>query len=401
MVMGLRRSRGWYLTAIYSTSCCIVFRFYWTNPITTAGTTTTLGQTVAIFPYEQGDLNVIVPDTLDDIYISVLKPLMPEKESGAPYVIPDETTLLDFEHVVLDMMKDDTPCQYINLRSLTNKYRIGTFTDRANRRTYCILATTSAMYPWGNVIVDTDPATAKNLSFVVPHPQHDLDTGEQGIRLLKGTTSRSWIVAGSYRRAYPIGGKSFGLPWIGKGGTCQDQYPLSDAAHALSGLHYATAAIHLYYNSVVEQDYTSVSLHGMANTSCGVIDTFMTHGSCMAPASLANDSDGGSEGGGDNVGREGRIEKINILKQMASAHSNDAGVHAIPSDGYGCTLCGATNIQGRLINGVAPDRVCDTFASSYNMQFIHIEQKLEYRRTNKEQFWIDVFNSAYPQFSVR
>jgi hypothetical protein len=40
------------------------------NPIITTRTTTTSGRTVPVFSNERGDLNGIVPDTLDDIYIS-------------------------------------------------------------------------------------------------------------------------------------------------------------------------------------------------------------------------------------------------------------------------------------------------------------------------------------------
>ena len=96
------------------------------------------------------------------------------------------------------------------------------------------------------------------------------------------------------------------------------------------------------------------------------------------------------------------MEKIDILQKIAMAHPSDHGQHAIASkDGSGCCkLCGSTNIEGRLINGVARNHLCDTFASSYNGQFIQIEQKRDYRRDSFAQFWNDVFNEAYPQFSA-
>ena len=265
-------------------------------------------------------------------------------------------------------------CESIDLGSLKGKYRIGTFVDRDNGRKYCILATTSILYPWGNVIVDLDTSSAtKNLSFDCPHPKFDAQTAEQGIRMLKGTRARSWIVAGSHRMA------NNDSP-----GTCQPQHYVSDAAHSPDNcFHAAVEAVKFYYDSVVFQDYTSVQLHGMGKATCGTVDTFLSHGSCsITPA-------------------DEKEEKIDILQKIAQSHPLDDGHHAVAGrDGGACNLCGSTNIQGRLINGVPRNDLCNTVASSHNGQFIQIEQKLDYRTEAYAQFWNDVFNEAYPQFSA-
>ena len=354
--------------------------------------------------------------TLEDVW-SDLKLLVPNRGSDG-YIPPEAMVVADFENIVLEMMmvgqrynfpgdnekdheknqhdNDDSrvhtssssSCDDIDLRSLKGMYRIGTFVDRENGRSYCIFATTSILYPWGNVVVDLDasPAT-KNLSFDCPHPKFDAETAEQGLRMLKGTTSRSWIVAGSHRMA---NNRAFG--------TCQPQlsyYP-SDAAHSVDTCFLAAvAAIKFYYESIVQQDYTSVQLHGMGKTSCGTIDTFFSHGSCSQQTIVANAD-----------------EKIDILQRIARAHPFDNGRHTVAgrddddddsgssSGSNDCNLCGSTNIQGRLINGVARIDLCDTLASSYTGRFIQIEQKREYRRESLARFWNDVFNEAYPLFSA-
>uniref|UniRef100_A0A7S0YCX2 Uncharacterized protein n=1 Tax=Pseudo-nitzschia delicatissima TaxID=44447 RepID=A0A7S0YCX2_9STRA len=266
-----------------------------------------------------------------------------------------------------DRRSPPSSCDSIDLRSLKGKYRIGTFVDGDNGRSYCILATTSILYPWGNIIVDLDASSSKNLSFDCPHPKFDAETGEQGIRLLKGTRARSWIVAGSHRMSNN-----------NIEGTCQPHHYFSDAAHSVENCFLAAvAAVKFYYESVVHQDYTSVQLHGMAKNTCGSIDTFFSHGSC------------------DRSKEE--EEKIDILQSIATVHPLDKGKHAVAGSDD-CKLCASTNIQGRLINGVTRNSLCDTVAKSTNGKFIQIEQKREYRQESAAQFWNNVFNEAYPRF---
>jgi hypothetical protein len=281
-------------------------------------------------------------------------------------------------------------CARIDLRSLTGMYRIGTFVDRDNGRSYCILATTSIEYPWGNVVVDLDWITSKKLSFDCPHPMYDAETGEQGIRMLKGATARSWIVSGSHRMA---NNRTVG--------TCQPQYShyASDVAHSVNNcFHSAVAAIKFYYESVVHEDYTSIQLHGMGKTACGSIGTFLSHGSCSV---LPSSSSSSSSSSNRSSSSSSSTNKIEILQKIAQTYdTSDTGRHVVATNGSGdCELCGSTNTQGRLINGIALEDICDTFASTYNGRFIQIEQKRDYRREGYAQFWNNVFNEAYPQFS--
>ncbi len=339
--------------------------------------------------------------TLEEVW-SDLKVLVPNRGSNG-YIQPEPIIVQDFERIVLDMMMighkgcfrrlesqqneknahgcpEDCPldhdsdrrsppssCDSIDLRSLKGKYRIGTFMEGDNGRSYCILATTSILYPWGNVIVDLDASSSKNLSFDCPHPKFDAETGEQGIRLLKGTQARSWIVAGSHR----MSNNNIQV-------TCQPHHYFSDAAHSVNNCFLAAvAAVKFYYESVVHQDYTSVQLHGMAKSSCGSIDTFFSHGSC-------------------DRSKKGE-EKIDILQRIATVHPLDKGKHAVAGSDD-CNLCGSTNIEGRLINGVPRNDLCDTVAKSTNGKFIQIEQKREYRQESAAEFWNNVFNEAYPRF---
>jgi hypothetical protein len=50
-------------------------------------------------------------------------------------------------------------------------------------------------------------------------------------------------------------------------------------------------------------------------------------------------------------------------------------------------------MQGRLLNGVAPERVCCTPASGITQKFIHIEQHMEFRTPSD---WIAPITDAFP-----
>ena len=96
--------------------------------------------------------------TLEDVYATVLKPMMPNQGTQG-YFPPSPTIIEDYGRIVLDMMRIDgsqslSLCGQIDLRSLVGKYRMGLFIDQDNGRTYCLFVTTPIKYPWGNVIVD-------------------------------------------------------------------------------------------------------------------------------------------------------------------------------------------------------------------------------------------------------
>jgi hypothetical protein len=62
----------------------------------------------------------------------------------------------------------------------------------------------------------------------------------------------------------------------------------------------------------------------------------------------------------------------------------------------GSKLCNQTateNIQGRLLNGVAAERVCCTAPSTYTQKFIHIEQHREFRNASD---WIQPIMETFP-----
>ena len=85
-------------------------------------------------------------------------------------------------------------------------------------------------------------------------------------------------------------------------------------------------------------------------------------------------------------------DKIAVLRDKVDAASIRPGAWSLP--GYGACILNATeNVQGRLINGVAAERVCCTPASSHTQKFIHIEQDPDFRTPRD---WIAPVTDTFP-----
>ena len=86
-------------------------------------------------------------------------------------------------------------------------------------------------------------------------------------------------------------------------------------------------------------------------------------------------------------------DKIRVLRdKLMLHHDNPKWRVNLPGSGS-CDQTATENIQGRLLNGVAAERVCSTAASSYTQKFIHIEQHKEFRDPND---WIAPITDTFP-----
>jgi len=83
--------------------------------------------------------------------------------------------------------------------------------------------------------------------------------------------------------------------------------------------------------------------------------------------------------------------KIAFLRDKVKQHNQNWRV-SLPGPGS-CDRNGTENMQGRLLNGVAPERVCCTPASGITQKFIHIEQHMEFRTPSD---WIAPITDAFP-----
>lgn len=310
--------------------------------------------------FAQTPADCLAENTLDDL-VGCVKTFMALEGSDA-YAEPGPALLADWQRAVTDLLGG--ACSPMALpASLTSAYTMAPFQDGAE--TYCVLLETTDAdadgtvdHGWGTVVFNPDP-NAKLLSIDIPHPLNDTKTPEQGIAIFKGVQARTYVLAGSHRRANPVLSG------------CQDDYHLADAAHNEAHTFQATLAA----MNDLGVPFTSIQFHGMGEHSCGDVDVYITHGTKRHPLpnSLADQ-----------------------LKQ-GFASAIPAGWNwtvTIPGDNPSCNLSGTQNTQGRLLNGIAPGAVCETQAWTHTGRFVHIEQKRHVRADSVHAYWITAINGV-------
>ena len=299
--------------------------------------------------------------TLDQL-VADQKGKMPADESER-YVAPSAQAMSDWETVVSGMMGG--ACVGPLPASLSG-YELEVFADADNSEQYCVLAAVTDANddgtmdtPWGTVIIYQD-VSAKDISIDVPHPLHDSNTAAQGIAVFKGVGARSFVLSGSHRHANAAESD------------CDDGYLTADAAHTLNTFQSSITAIMGHYDAVGEV-HTAIQFHGMGSDSCPGVEAHITHGSNVAPQAG---------------------EAIDLLRNALEAAVPGDHDFTVPGDSPSCTMSGTSNMQGRLLNGVAAESVCTVSASGYTARFIHIEQKSFLRHADHHAYWITALNNV-------
>jgi hypothetical protein len=302
-------------------------------------------------------------DTLDEL-VAHLKSEMPAEGSGL-YHAPAQQVRDDWSTVVAGMLNGD--CDQALPASLVDTYGLETFVDGEDGRSYCVLAATAdadsngvADSPWGAIIVNPDPA-AKNLSIDVPHPLNDSGTPEQGIAIFQGVQARTFVMSGAHRDANDAACD------------CIDaDYGAADAAHNVDHAFHASSAAILAHYDALGETHTALQFHGMGESTCADTDVYLTHGSKLTP--LAG-------------------EAIDLLGDELDLLAPEWEIR-LPGDTPECGLNGIGNVQGRLLNGVRADALCESRAWSYTGRFVHIEQKAEAREVAAYGTWIAALNAV-------
>ncbi|MBI3537829.1 MAG: hypothetical protein HY070_09760 [Chloroflexi bacterium] len=291
--------------------------------------------------------------TLEDL-IKCIATAMPKLNSNA-YVVPNNSTLKDWETVVAQMLAGK--CDEIILpATLQSAYLIYTFTDKGNNANYCVAAEIADENKngivdrgWGTFIVNNK--SARELSIQAPHPLYDLDTENQAVGVFKQVGARSYVLAGAHRDANIK--RTACEPDTGEGE--------ADGAHNENTFfQHAVIALKDYYDAN-EKNWAAIQFHGMSATACPNVDAFISMGNGKVPA----------------PGSISLTLKANILKVKPN------WVVTVPGDTPPCDLSAGTNVAGRLLNGVPAPNVCAIAATTTTGKFIHIEQKREMRVVNE------------------
>jgi hypothetical protein len=196
----------------------------------------------------------------------------------------------------------------------------------------------------------------RQLSHQAVHPIFDGNTDIQAVTLFKDTDSRSFLMAGAHRNANSAAS------------ACLPDERESDPSHNVNTMVQATNEELLAYYGAAS--WFAIQWHGMDAKRCKTTDVHLSHGlNVHAPT-----------------------DKIVVLRDKLRHNSNTSNWH-VSLAGSRCKRNGTENMQGRLINGVAAERVCCTPASSITQKFIHIEQHMEFRTPRD---WIAPVIDTFP-----
>lgn len=303
------------------------------------------------------DLSCTSSTTLETV-VSCIVSHMPREGSGG-FVPPTLRQRADWRTIVGKMLEGS--CDFAVPESLDGIVRVRKFTDTYTGRIYCLLM--EVRDENGDSLVDKGFGTfivyndaTRQLSHQAVHPIADATTEHQAVVVFRDTDSRSYLMAGSHRRASST-------PSM-----CLTSAPESDASHNSNTMVQATNEELLAHYG--KESWFAIQWHGM---DCGT---------CKSNVHLSH---------GVSHGRS--TDKIAVLSSKVTAHNPDWSVSR-PGHTSACNLDATDNMQGRLLNGVPAEAVCSHEASTYTRRFIHIEQDPgEFRDPTK---WIAPIVETFP-----
>jgi hypothetical protein len=299
-------------------------------------------------------------DTTLEILVVCIRSHMPLSGSNG-FAVPGAAEQADFRAVVRQMLNG--ACDTIALpAALAGAYVVRTFTDVDTAKSYCLLIEVGAVDPtakvdrgWGTFIVDGAPL--REIDIAIAHPIADLTTEDQGIAVFKGTESRTFLLAGTHRRANDAAS------------ACQPALSESDAAHNVETMFFAaTEEIAAWYGAT---SFVQLQFHGFAASTCPDVDVHLSYGlsSPPPPGSLL-------------VRLQANIQAEHLTWSVT-----------VPGDPISCDLNATTNVEGRLLNGVPRTACCSTPATDFTERFIHVEQAPGFRDPID---WIPVVVATWP-----
>lgn len=198
------------------------------------------------------------------------------------------------------------------------------------------------------------------LMLQAPHPRWDTNTLDQAALALPQVWPRVTMIAGTHRNNSTTnslcdGEFSAGVP-----------YRISDVAHHEDNFFHRTSV----YLGTQLTDAMAIQLHGFCCPGSGSYtgvthDVIVSNGTTTAPA--WNEL--------TKVWAEEIDNEAFIADNGSGGDLTEAAIY--PADEN--VLGGTTNVQGRVINGVAPGDACDDPALAPSGRFVHIEQDPDVR----------------------
>ncbi len=260
------------------------------------------------------------------------------------YSTPNTTADQQWRQIVQDILDEDYASANTTASSL--EYRVVEFTDNTTvpGRVYYILEMTpgSTANYWGTYVFNPNPSRSK-LVIQAPHPLQNRNTGEQGFRVFKQDGAWVYCLAGTHK----CNSSSY-TPCAGTSTSCSETaepYRNCDQAHIVDGTFQAMTEELL----AVDGDLVIIQPHGFTMES-GDPHLVMSNGTKLTPT----------------------VDYLPTLRDNLLNQDNSLTFKIAHIDTDWDRMIGVTNVQGRLVNGVADP--CSQAATSTTGQFIHLEQ---------------------------
>ncbi|MDI1477672.1 fibronectin type III domain-containing protein [Polyangium sp. y55x31] len=348
---GIRKGTGAFVVTIGMASCGYEDSF-----VRTDGSADAHAIGVAASAIATAEVGCRPAETLREL-AACIRDTMP-KSGSEGYVAPSATALTELRAAVSRMLNGH--CDFALGANIAPVMDLRTFRDVENGKAYCVLmevrdANGDGVVDrgWGTFIVD--PTASRELSHQAPHPLADVDTELQAIDIFKRTDSRSFLLCGAHRNANAAQ-------------ACDADYRKADCAHDAGGMFYAASReISAFYGS---RRHHQVQWHGMGTDTCPDVTVYISPGLASAPAADA---------------------LVRTLDAEAEA-TNPTWSVKMPGSGT-CGLNATDNVEGRFLNGVTTDMVCNTAATTASGAFIHVEQKREAR---DPLLWLTPVTRTFP-----
>ncbi len=232
--------------------------------------------------------------------------------------------------------------------------------ESSSQRSFCVMhdvadADDGGMLDLGWGLVMVNPRATRELCHQAPHPIADLTTEALAVSAFQATESRCLMIAGSHRDTGTILASCQGL--LAADVAHNDATMFQAATEALAGSDAGAGLLVLQW-------------HGMADTTCPLVDVYITEGLTTTPPPLSP------------------------AWTLASTIATIEPVWRTGVAGAGlCSLNGTRDVQLRLLNGVDQASVCTTAATTSSGRALHLELAPAFR---EPAAWISILAGAWP-----
>jgi hypothetical protein len=304
-----------------------------------AATATVQGQTSKTSKKKVKNLKLLtLPVKSLKSFVAGVKANLPRANEGG-FIEPSAKDRRIFHNAVRAVLQSNLKTARILANSVN--YELSLLKDAAANQIYIVLVErTRGFRGLGTYVFSS--AFRRNLVLEAPHPLFDINTPEESTTIFQKLNARALFIAGTHRCASEQSSPCSGT--TGACGTGGEPFKISDAGHFTRNFfqeaHRATSGLKV--------KPVTISAHGNGDASLPDVVLSNGTGTKESPNSL-----------------------VNRLRRELKNRGVSVGSCNFSSD-QDLSLCGTTNVQGRLSNG-SPN-ACTANPPTASGSFIHIEQ---------------------------